>query len=379
MSPLSALFEAVSGITSTGLSVAADAQSWPVPAHLLRGWIQWCGGFAIAFAGLAVFAGSSGASLSMSSTNIADRDNLSSIKVQARQVLMSYVGLTVIALVLCLLLLPTWWEAVSIALAAVSTGGFSPRADSLGSYSLLAQGAVIGICITAAVSLIFYVQVWRDGFRAALRKSHVLGTLGLMAGGVAVFVAVDLAVNDPGTVELYAGALNFLSGFSTAGFYINQLSDHIALLPILLLAMLIGGDVGSTAGGLKVARVLVLLQMVLLSVLRVRVPSSAVTYLRDGTDKVDVDRVIAVTALLVIYLATMLVAWVIFLVSGVAPMAGLFEVVSALSTVGLSQGVAGPDLAPHLKCTLIVAMLLGRLEFIALIVLCLPGTWLKRN
>ncbi len=376
---IGALFEAVSGITSTGLSVAAGSESWPVPGHMLRGWIQWCGGFAIAFAGLAVFAGSSGASLSMGGTNIADRDNLSSVKVQARQVLMSYGVLTLVAVCLCLLVIPSWWEAVCVALAAVSTGGFTPRADSLASYTPLAQGVVIAICIAAAVSLIFYVQIWRDGLRTALGKSHVLGTLGLMAGGVVVYVCIDIAVNRPGAGEVYAGALNFLSGFSTAGFSVNEVSGHVALLPLLLLAMLIGGDVGSTAGGIKVARVVVLVQMVRLSVQRVRVPSSAVTYLRDGDDKVDVDRVIAVTALLVTYLVTMLLCWIVFLASGVAPLAGLFDVVSALSTVGLSQGVTGPDLAVHLKITLVAAMMLGRLEFIALIVLCLPGTWLKRS
>lgn len=379
MPPLDAVFEAVSGITSTGLSLAVGAEDWPIPGHLLRGWIQWCGGFAIALAGLAIFAGSSGASLSMSSTNITDRDNLSSIKAQARQVLLAYVALTSVAVVLCLLLLPNWWEAISVALAAASTGGFSPRADSLASYSYLAQGVVIGICIAGAVSLLFYIRIWRDGLRLALGKSHVLATLGLMAGGVTIFAIVDLAVNAPSLVELYSGALNFLSGFSTAGFSTNEVSSHIALLPMLLLAMVIGGDLGSTAGGIKVARLVVLLQMVRLSLLRVRVPASAVTYLRDGGDKVAVDRVIAVTALLVTYLAAVLICWVIFLVSEIPPLSGLFDVVSALSTVGLSQGVVAPDLAPHLKVTLIVAMLLGRLEFIALIILCLPGTWMRRT
>ncbi|WP_377168571.1 TrkH family potassium uptake protein [Roseovarius aquimarinus] len=379
MSPLDAVFEAVSGVTSTGLSVATEAESWPIVAHLMRGWIQWCGGFAIAFAGLAILDSSAGASLSMSQSQMTARDNLASIKVQARQALWSYVALTLIAVLLCLLLLPNWWEAVSIALAAVSTGGFTPRADSLASYSPLAQGVVIGICAATAITLLFYIRLWRDGPRSALRNSHALATLGLMAAGVALFVAVDFAVNRPGGAELYAGALNFLSGFTTAGFSTNEISSHVSLLPLLLVAMLIGGDVGSTAGGIKVTRLLVLFQIFRLSILRVRVPASAVTYLRDGADKVTADRLIGVAALLVTYLATMMLCWIVFLVSGIAPLDGLFEVVSALSTVGLSQGVSAPGLAAHLKATLIVAMLLGRLEFIALIVLCTPQTWIRRT
>ncbi len=379
MPPLDALFEAVSGITSTGLTLATGTGDWPIAAHLLRGWMQWCGGFAIAFAGLAIFSGGSGASLSMSSSSITQRDNKTSIQVQARQLLFSYAVLTGVAILLCLLLLPNWWEALSIALAAASTGGFTPRADSLASYTPLAQAVVIGICVAAAVSLMVYIQILRDGARAALRASHVSGTLILMGCGVVCYALVDLAVNQPPPDELFRGGLNFLSGFTTAGFSTNEVSGHVALLPMILLAMIVGGDVGSTAGGIKVSRLSVLVQMVRLSLLRVRVPQSAVTYLRDAGSKVQMDRVIAVTALLALYLGSLLIFWIVFLASDVAPMAGLFEVVSALSTVGLSQGVTAPDLAAHLKLTLVLAMLLGRLEFVALIVLCLPSTWMKRN
>ncbi|MBV0911195.1 potassium transporter TrkG [Anianabacter salinae] len=379
MPPLDALFESVSGITSTGLSLAANTESWPVAAHLLRGWMQWCGGFAIAFAGLAIFSGGSGASLSMGSSTITERDDKTSVRAQARQLLISYAGLTMLSVLLCLLLLPTWWEAVSVALSAVSTGGFTPRTDSLGSYSPLAQATVIGICVAAAVSLMFYIQIMRDGLSAALRKSHVAATLGLMLCGVLCFCAVDFAVNRPSLQEAFRGVLNFLSGFTTAGFSTNEVSSHVSLLPLILLAMLIGGDIGSTAGGIKVSRLSVLVQMVRLSVVRVRVPPSALTYLRDAGSKVEADRVIAVTSLLMLYMGALIVFWIIFLASGIDPLPGLFEVVSALSTVGLSQGVAAPDLAENLKLVLLLAMLLGRLEFVALIVLCLPSTWLKRS
>jgi len=70
------VFEAVSGITSTGFSVARGTEDWPIVAHLLRGWIQWCCGFAIAFAGLAIFAGSPGAAVALGGSSIAARDNL---------------------------------------------------------------------------------------------------------------------------------------------------------------------------------------------------------------------------------------------------------------------------------------------------------------
>ena len=374
---LDAAFEAVSGITSTGLSVAASTESWPIPAHLFRGWIQWCGGFAIAFAGLAIFTGSPGASLAMGGSSFSARDNLSSLRTQAKQVLWSYAGLSVLAVLACLLVLPNWWEAICVALAAVSTGGFSPRANSLSEYTPFAQGVVIAICVLAAISLMAYIQILRDGFRGGIVKSHALATLGLIAGGTVLFTLIDWLVTGSPPAELYRGALNFVSGFTTAGFSVGEVSSHVALLPLLLVAMFIGGDVGSTGGGLKVGRVVLLARMVRLSLLRVTVPPTAVTYLRDSETRVTEDRVIAVATLLVLYLGTALIAWIVFLVSDAPPLASLFEVTSALSTVGLSQGLTGPEMASHLKATLIVAMLLGRLEFIALIILLLPRTWYR--
>ncbi len=379
MTPLNAVFEAVSAITSTGLSVATGTEDWPVAAHLLRGWVQWCGGFAIAFAGLAIFTGSPGASLALAGSSVAARDNLSSLRSQARNVLLSYAALSGVAVVACLLVIADPWEAVAIALAAVSTGGFTPRADSLSSYGPLAQGVVIGICIAAALSLIFYVQVLRDGLSAALAKTHVTAGLALMAFGTAVFVTLDLVTTSADASELYRGALNFLSGFTTAGFSVGEVTTNVALLPLILIAMVIGGDLGSTGGGVKVGRFVVLCRAVRLIFVRVTVPASAVTYLRDRSVLVTADRMIAVAALLSLYIATAMLAWIVFLISGAAPLPALFEVISALSTVGLSQGLTGPDLAAHLKGVLIVTMLLGRLEFVALIVLLLPQTWLKRG
>ena len=379
MSPLNAIFESVSGVTSTGLSVATATMDWPIVAHLFRAWLQWCGGFAIAFAGIAILTAGSKPSLALGSSGFSARDNLASIRTQAQQLLLAYAALTVCAVLACLLVLPTWWEAVSIGLAAISTGGFSPRADSLGSYSAVAQGIVLFICVIATVSLLFYVQLHRDGLRAALQKSHALATLGLIMGGTVLFVILDYATTGAPAIELYHGALNFISGFTTAGFSTNEVTGHAALIPLVLFAMMIGGDIGSTSGGIKVGRVIVLAQMIRLSVLRVRLPARAVTYLRDGNGRVDPDRITAVAALAALYIVTMLICWTIFLASGAPPLASLFEVTSALSTVGLSQGLTSPDMAAHLQITLIVAMLLGRLEFIALIIVLLPGTWIKRS
>ena len=200
-----------------------------------------------------------------------------------------------------------------------------------------------------------------------------------MVGATLLFAAIDYGLNRSDAGEIYRGALNFLSAFTTAGFSTNEVSSHVGLLPLILVAMFIGADIGSTGGGIKVGRLVIMMQIVRLSFVRLSVPPSAVTYLRDGGERVAADRVIAVGTLIALYLVAQMIGWVVFLASGAPALPALFEVTSALSTVGLSQGLTGPDTAAHLKGTLIVLMLLGRLEFIALIMLFLPGTWWKRS
>ena len=90
----------------------------------------------------------------------------------------------------------------------------------------------------------------------------------------------------------------------------------------------------------------------------------------------DIERTMLVLGL---FTATILVSWLIFVGQGFAALDALFEVVSAVSTVGLSSGISGPELAPTLKLLLCTDMLLGRLEILALLVLLYPRTWIGRR
>lgn len=379
MDPTDALFEAVSGITSTGLTMTRATADWPFSGHFLRAWLQWTGGFAIAVAGVAMIIGPSGAARAMGTVGIQDRDLLRSTQAQARDLLKVYAALTALASALMVMLLPTWQEGVAVALAAVSTGGFSPRADSLASYSTAAQIVTLLICLATSISLIAYVHLRQGDWAGAGRHSRALAFAAIALSGL-VLVAGVMALSAPQeTGPLHVALLNFLSGLSTAGFSTGPISAVPAYLALLLVAMLIGGGIGSTAGGIKFDRVLSLAAMVRLSLLRMRVPPRAMTSLRDGRAKVSANKVISIGAVLMCYAVSALVFWMAFLLSGEAPLASLFDVVSALSTVGLSSGVTTPDMPGHLKYVLMAAMLLGRLEFLALLLALSPGTWIRRS
>ncbi len=377
LSPVDALFESVSAITSTGLSVAGDTMAWPISGHALRGWMQWSGGFAIAVAGVALILGpgsARGAARAMGRAGLPDRDLISSTRAQARQLLAAYLALTAIAGAAFVPLFPTWWEGVAVALAAVSTGGFTPRPDSLASYSRAAQIATMMACLATTFSLMAYVQARRDGLRAALTETNAARVVTLCLAISATAAGLGLASG--GTVENALDALlNTLSGVTTAGFSVAPIGAHAPVMALILAAMVVGGGAGSTAGGVKQERVATLAAMVQVALTRLKAPARAVTPLKTNGARVRSGQLTPLGAVLFLYGISALVVWVLMLLGGIEPMTALFDTVSALSTVGLSLGAVGPDLASPLKLVLAVAMLLGRLEFLALLAVLSPGTW----
>ncbi|WP_029056756.1 TrkH family potassium uptake protein [Stappia stellulata] len=375
LSASDALFESVSAITSTGLSVATGTMDWSLSGHLLRAWLQWSGGFAIAVAGVAVIVGPGVTAQTLGDVGIGQRDLLQSTRTQARQLLIVYGAITGVGILLLLQLMPSWWEAVVVGLAAVSTGGFTPRPDSLASYSRVAQAVIMLLCLSTCISLMFYVLCWRSGLSSALRATNARGVLALTLSGLLALCALVVLSSQLPASALADVLLNYISALTTAGFSVAVVTDVPPAVAFLLTAMIVGGGVGSTAGGIKIDRAMSALRMIGLTLLRMRTPPRAVTHFKEDGAPVKSERVVSLVAVVSCYAITALVAWIVFLMSGQPALGSLFDIVSALSTVGLSSGVTGPDLAPHLKFVLVAAMFLGRLEFLAVLVALSPSTW----
>jgi trk system potassium uptake protein TrkH len=143
--------------------------------------------------------------------------------------------------------------------------------------------------------------------------------------------------------------------------------------------MFVGGELGSTAGGLKVLRLMILLSLLRLLVQKASIPAtSRVTATVDGAP-LKSDEIESVVALLVAYVGVIVLSWAAFLAHGYPALDALFEVVSAVATAGLSVGVASQTLEPALKAVLCLDMLMGRVEVLAFVVLFYPRTWIGRT
>ncbi len=144
----------------------------------------------------------------------------------------------------------------------------------------------------------------------------------------------------------------------------------------LIMAMAVGGNAGSTAGGIKIIRLLILFHMLYLVIQRAGAPSHAVLQARLGERKIETDEMFNAVILFVLFICTAALSWLPFLALGYAPLDSLFEVVSALGTAGLSTGITSRELPSLLKGILCIDMLLGRLEILAWLIFFYPGTWI---
>jgi trk system potassium uptake protein TrkH len=274
-----------------------------------------------------------------------------------------------------------WFHAVVYAMAAVSTGGFSPADAGLIGANSFGATMVMILAVAGAVPLALYDRMVREDRWVLARNQQFQGLL--IAGLATGLVLAFLTWWRGGTAwpeALLHGLLNAFSAQSTAGFSTVEIA---ALEPgaklTLIISMMIGGSAGSTAGGIKILRLLILGRLFYLILQKTGMPNRAVAYAGLGGQRLDGDEIQNALCLILFFLILTIISWAPFVIMGHQPLDALFEVVSAIATVGLSAGVAGPELHALLKGVLCADMLLGRLEILAWIVLLFPGTWLGRR
>ena len=294
-----------------------------------------------------------------------------------------YLILTGIGIAMLLLLGENLFSSVTHTLAAVSTGGFSIYDNSLsGLNSTVSQVGVILISLLGSVSLILYYQVVQAG---GLKKFfgdvevRVLMLVCILSALLLSFFMMSSATVSFVDALKHASLMAF-SAQTTAGFSnIDVSAMDTASKLVLIISMSLGGTVGSTAGGIKIIRLVILIKLIHMSLVRTSLSKHAVVDLRLSGQKLETDDVERALLVIVLFIIVIVISWFLFLVMGFDPVDSLFEVVSATGTVGLTAGIVNTNLPSFLKGVLCADMLMGRLEMIALLVLVFPKTWFGRR
>ncbi len=257
--PLDALFESVSGLTTTGLSVAPAG----VSALFLfaRSWAQWVGGIGIVVLALSILTTPGASAFRLFDANIGETRLRPNVAGTARVLGRVYAGITLLAFILLLLAGMPLFDAICQTFTTVSTGGFSTKPESIAGF----EGAGIPIavafgCIMGAVNFALYPKLFRAP-RAALASIQLrYFVLFLLLGTVGLAITIP---GDAPVISVSEAAFQATSALTTAGFStidIGALPDTAKA--VLTVLMWIGGGLGSTAGGIKIVRIVILAQLV---------------------------------------------------------------------------------------------------------------------
>ncbi len=377
---MDALFESVSAATTTGLSTLAHVEDMPKTFLFARAWMQWYGGLGIVVLAVALLMGGDIAAARLTERRSGE-PLVTTTRQHALRMVKVYSALTTAGFILIWLAQGDVFTSLVHTLSAVSTGGFSSRDGSLADFGWATRAAIIGVSTSGAISFPLYYLAYRRGWRAL---THDIEAKALLLLGLAISIPLALSFHEEmAMAPLRAWANGLLIGFSaqsTAGFTTLNPADLATFSKLLLImAMFVGGGLGSTAGGIKILRWLMLMRLLQTHLRRTTLPPHAVikTVLAGRTiGDVEIQRVLV---LIMLFIGAVLLSWLIFLGFGLDPMNSLFEVVSALGTVGLSTGISHADLHPLLKAVLCVDMLFGRLEIVAVLVLFYPPTWFGKR
>ncbi len=379
LSALDAMFEAVSGVTTTGLTTLATVQNRGHSFLFVRAWMQWYGGLGIAVLAVAIMAQHGLASRKLVECAGAEVQ-VSSTRTHARRVLAVYALLTLFGGLLIWAAGLAPFDALAHALSAVSTGGFSTFDQSLGGLPTLAPFAVAFVSFLGAVSFPLYFFAWRRGIGELLGDLELHSLAGACVAGTLLLALWLWKSGVPMAEALRQGSLLAVSAQTTTGFSALSIASLDAFPKgLLILSMAVGGSLGSTAGGVKLLRVLVLLRLIQTLLRRSAAPEHAVVEARLGGRRLMEEDMIHALLIIALFSAVVMLSWLAFLAQGYPALDALFEVVSAAGTVGLSAGITSSDLPALLKLVLCLDMLAGRLEIVALLVTLYPVTWIGRK
>ena len=280
------------------------------------------------------------------------------------------------------------FDSICHTMCSLSTGGFSTKLNSIGEYNNLAIEIItIVLMLIGTTNFAALLLLTRRKWKKFFSVSEVRFMFGLLI----IFIPVTaISLSDKLGISYIEGlrksAFDVVSALSTSGYSSMSYARWPSFaIGVLILMMVIGGGVGSTAGGIKLTRVYLMLKIALLNLYRRLSPSRRVafpTYTKpQGKAVIDASLVSDTASFIAAYLALYILGSLLLTVTaGCGLMEGMFEFASALSTVGLSIGLTNPATNNATLIVEILGMLIGRLEiFIVIIAIYSGGSVLKKK
>ena len=384
---IDAFFETVSGFTTTGASILNDVEAMSKGLLFWRSFTHWIGGMGVLVFILAVVPTVSDRSIHILRAEVPGPTVgklVPRMKDTAKILYMLYIVLTIVMVVFLLLGGMSLYESFIHAFGAAGTGGFGIKADSVGSYSPYLQWVITIFLIIFGVNFNLYYLILIGRIKTAMKSTEIWVYIALWVVSTAIIVMNLTPFGFYSSVgeTVRHSAFQTASIMTTAGFS----TVDFAMWPnlskgLLLLLMCIGSCAGSTAGGLKIARVILLMKMIKREIRHMLHPRSVGVVKFEGK-RVDDQTLRSASAYFIIYMVITVLIFLLICFDRYDLTTNLSATIACVNNIGPGLGQVGPmcsfaGYSDFSTIVLSVAMLLGRLEIFPILFAFSPSIWRK--
>ncbi len=375
-----AFFETSSGLSTTGLSVI-DVTNVEYMLLVYRSMIQFYGGIGIILILVTVFSSTIGFELFQTEGH-GDRI-IPNLKDTTKIIIRIYVTFMFIGFILLMLAGMPSFDAFNIAICAVATGGFAVTPNSIADYNSDLINYII-IILMLLGSFSFYTNQFL--IKGKFKKVFAINEIRLFFGFIITFTLISVfATMQPiyGVVEGFNTALfEIVSAITGTGFSVSDYSQYLIVNQtfffLMIIAMVIGGSVGSTAGGVKITRVNTIFASLKWNIKKNYMPDNKLVSRSinapSGKTRLSSANIVVAANYILLYIIVLLIGTTALMIAGFDLNESMFEFASALGNVGLSVGITSPDLPSIILWLLSIAMFIGRLEIFVVLIFMIKIT-----
>ena len=379
-----AFFETVSGFTTTGASILPAVEPLSRGSLFWRSFTHWVGGMGVLVFVMAILPMSDGHTMHILRAEMPGPTAgklVSRMSDTAKILYGIYFVMTAVMILLLVLGGMDLFDACIHAFGTAGTGGFSSRNASIGAYRSVYIDVVTGVGMLAFgvnFNLYFFLLVRR--FREVLRSEELWVYLGIVAVSTAAIAANILSLYDSVGTALRHAFFQVSSVITTTGYATVDFGQWpVFSKTVLVLLMFVGGCAGSTAGGLKVTRIVTLAKAAVMDMRKMLHPNAVINVRMEGRALPE-KQVRGVQAYLSIYILILCGSWLLLSLAGFDELTTFTAVVTCINNVGPGLNMVGPTgnfgfFAPWAKLLLSFDMLAGRLELFPMLLLFAPSIW----
>ena len=381
-----ALFETISGFTTTGSSILTDVESISKASLFWRSFSHWIGGmgvFVFIMAILPMMGGSTMNLMKAESPGPSVSKLVPHVKDTAKILYGIYIAITICEATILRALGMPLFDSLTTTFGTVGTGGFGIRNDSIAGYSPAIQITITVFMILSGINYTAYFYILTGKIKELFKIEEVRWYLAIIFGSVAVITWNVRSLYPTFSETLRHAFFQVGSIITTTGYATTDFDLWPALSKTLLVTlMFIGACAGSTSGGIKFSRILILLKTIRKELSLIIHPSQVKKIRMDG-HPVDHETLRSANVFLVVYFVLLLTSMLLISVDEFDFSTNFTSVVTVLNNIGPGLNLVGPTqnfsiFSPFSKFVLMFDMLAGRLELFPMMILLMPSTWKRK-